>query len=157
MFTFNILNKSFQELPKMLKETEYKNPDQTSENSFQRAFNTKLPMFLFMQQDKDKVQYFQKCMSAYDSPISWTTVVPLAAKLQGTDENTPLFVDVGGGHGSQCGDFRKATQVPGRVILQDLPGTVASAPAREGVEVMVQDFFEKNQIQGDYLSHHGKR
>lgn len=150
MFGFNILNKALQELPKMLKETKYKNPDHTSDTSFQRAYETKLPFFLFLQQDPDKIRYFQKSLSTFESPISWTTAVPLAEKLQGTDKNTPLFVDIGGGHGSQCAAFRKATQLPGRVINQDLPETLASAPESEGVEMMVQNFFEKNQIQGLY-------
>lgn len=152
MFGYNILNKAYQELPKLLKEIKYKNPDHTSATPFQRAFDTKLPFFVFLQQDPENINYLLKSLRAYESPISWTTAVPLTEKLQGTDENTPIFVDIGGGHGSQCAAFRKATQVPGRVINQDLPQTLATAPEIEGVEKMVQNFFEKNQIQGPYRS-----
>jgi demethylsterigmatocystin 6-O-methyltransferase len=151
MFGFNILNKAYQELPKLLKETKYKNPDHTSDTSFHRAYDTKLPFFLFLQQDPETIRYFQQSLAAFESPISWTTAVPLAEKLQEADKNAPLFVDIGGGHGSQCAAFRKATEhFPGRVINQDLPETLASAPKNEDVEMMAQNFFEKNQIQGSY-------
>jgi hypothetical protein len=135
----------------MLKETKYKNSDQTSATCFQRAYDTKLPFFLYLQQDSEKIRYFQEGLSTFESPTSWTNAVPLTEKLQGSDENAPLFVDIGGGYGSQCAVFRKATQLPGRVICQDLPETVASAPKHEGVEMMAQSFLEKNHIQGLYV------
>jgi demethylsterigmatocystin 6-O-methyltransferase len=74
----------------------------------------------------------------------------LIKKLHRVDQNAPLFVDIGGGHGSQCTAFRKATEghFSGRVINQDLPETLASAPKNEGIEMMAQNFFENNQIQG---------
>lgn len=151
MFGYNILNKAYHELPEMLKKTKYKNPDHTSDTSFHRAYDTKLPFFVFLQQDPDTIRYFQNSLAAFESPVSWTTAVPLTERLQGTDKTTLLFVDIGGGHGSQCTAFRKATQVPGRVINQDLPQTLASAPESEGVEMMAQNFFEENQIKGLYL------
>jgi demethylsterigmatocystin 6-O-methyltransferase len=150
MFGFNILNKAFQELPKLLKETKYKNPDHTSDTSFHRAYDTNLPFFVFLQQDPETIRYFQQSLSAFESPVSWTTAIPFAEKLRGADKNAPLFVDIGGGHGSQCAAFRKTTveHFPGRVINQDLPQTLATAPTSEGVEMMAQNFFEKNQVQG---------
>lgn len=148
MFGYNILNKAYTELPKMLKETKYKNPDHTSDTSFQRAYDTKLPFFLFLQQDPEYIRYFQESLSTFESPVSWTTAFPLDEKLKGASGDAPLFVDIGGGHGSQCASFRKATELPGRVINQDLPQTLGSAPDIEGVEMMAQDFFEKNQVQG---------
>lgn len=150
MFGVNILNKALEELPRLLKEAKYQNPDHTSDNSFHRAYDTKLPFFVYLQRDPEAIQYFQASLAAFESPVSWTTAVPLIEKLQGADQNAPLFVDIGGGHGSQCAAFRKAIagHFSGRVINQDLPETLASAPKNEGIEMMSQNFYEKNQIQG---------
>lgn len=151
MFGYSILNKAFQELPKMVKETRCKNLDHTSDTSFHQAYDAKLPFFIFLQQDPETIRYFQNSLAAFESPVSWITAVPLTERLQGTDKDTLLFVDIGGGHGSQCRSFRQATQVPGRVINQDLPQTLASAPAIEGVEMMAQNFFEENKIKGSFF------
>jgi hypothetical protein len=150
MFGFNTLNKAFQELPKSLKEQGYKNPDHTLDTAFHRAYNTKMQFFLWMQQDQETIRYFHPSLTAFESPIAWTAVVPLAEKLRDADKNAPLFVDVGGGHGFQCAAFRKATaeKFPGRVINQDLPETLAEAPKYEDIEMMAQDFYQKQQIQG---------
>ncbi|TGO67431.1 hypothetical protein BOTNAR_0042g00160 [Botryotinia narcissicola] len=86
-----------------------------------------------------------------NSPVSWTSVVPLVEKLREADPNVPLFVDIGGGHGYQCDAFRKATTehvLPGRVVLKDLPGRLAEAPKYKDIEMIAQDFYEKQQIQG---------
>lgn len=78
------------------------------------------------------------------------SVVPLAERLRGADKNVPLFVDIGGGHGYQCAAFRKATaeHFHGRVINQDLPETLAEAPKYEDIEMMAQNYYKKQQIQG---------
>ncbi len=152
MFGFNTLNKAFQELPDFLKEKGYKNPDQSLDTAFHRAYNTKMQFFLFMQQDQETIRYFHPSLTAFESSVSWTAVVPLAEKLQEADKNVPLFVDIGGGHGYQCAAFRKATaeHFPGRVINQDLPETLAEAPKYEDIEMMAQNFYQKQQIQGAY-------
>ena len=158
MFGFNTLNKAFQELPDSLKEKGYKNPDQSLDTAFHRAYNTKMQFFLFMQQDQETIRYFHPSLTAFESSVSWTAVVPLAEKLREADKNVPLFVDVGGGHGYQCAAFRKATaeHFPGRVINQDLPETLAEAPKYEGIEMMAQDFYQKQQIQGSYSLKQGR-
>ena len=150
MFGFNMLNKSFQDLPSFLKETGYKNPDHTLDTAFHRAFKTDEQFFLFMQKDTETIRYFHPSLTAFKSPVIWTTVVPLAEKLQDADKNKPLFVDVGGGHGYQCAAFREATRerFSGRVINQDLPPTLAEAPKYEDIEMMAQNFYEEQQILG---------
>lgn len=110
MFGSNIRNKAFQELPKLLKETNYQNPDHTNDTSFHRAYDTKLPFFVFLQQDPEAIRYFQQSLAAFESPTSWTKVVPVLENLNGSDNSTPLFVDIGGGAGSQCVAFREATE-----------------------------------------------
>ncbi|PQE06383.1 O-methyl transferase B protein [Rutstroemia sp. NJR-2017a WRK4] len=150
MYGFNTLNKALHALPDYLKEKEYKNPDQHHDTAYHRAFDTKEQFFHYLQNSPEIIRYFYPSLTAFKSPVSWTSVVPLAEKLKDADANAPLFVDVGGGHGYQCAAFREATreQFPGRVINQDLPGTLAEAPKYEDIEMMNQDFYQKNQIQG---------
>jgi demethylsterigmatocystin 6-O-methyltransferase len=67
-----------------------------------------------------------------------------------------VFVDVGGGFGHQCMKVVETLKSEGldgkvRVILQDLPETVELLKAKrgiEGVEIMMQDFFEPQIIKG---------
>ena len=153
VFGFNILNKAFQELPKYLKDKGYQSPDQPLDTAFHQAFDTKEQFFLFLQQDPESMQNLHASLGAFDGPVSWTTVVPLDEKLQNSDENTVLLVDIGGGPGLQCAEFRKAIagRFIGRVVNQDLPNTLARAPNHEGVEMMVQDFYQKQQIRGSYF------
>jgi hypothetical protein len=152
-FGFDTLNRAFQELPEYLKSIGYKYPDQLSDTAFHKAYDTDMVFFLWFQQFPERIKHFHPSITAFKSPRLWTSVVPLAEKLKDADKNAPLFVDVGGGHGYQCEAFRNATrkEFPGRVINQDLPPTLAEAPKYEDIEMMAQDFYQKQQIQGWYL------
>ena len=66
-----------------------------------------------------------------------------------SEPETPLFVDVGGSIGHQCAALKKKfPNIPGRVILQDLPPVIAQAIPTEGVELMVHDFMTEQPIKG---------
>jgi demethylsterigmatocystin 6-O-methyltransferase len=150
-YGFDILNPAFQKIPEFLKDKKYKNPEETLDTPFHRAFYTDEQFFLWFQKQAEMIGHFHPHLTAFKSPVLWTSVVPLAEMLQGADKNTPLFVDVGGGHGFQCEAFRKATakQFPGgRVINQDLPETLKEAPHYDDIEMMVQNFYEEQQIKG---------
>lgn len=153
-YGFDIMNPAFQKLPAFLKDNEYKNPDKTLDTAFHRAFDTEKQFFLWFQEQEEMISHFHPHLTAFKSPVLWTSVVPLGEMLQGADADKPLFVDVGGGHGFQCEAFRNATaeRFPsGRVINQDLPETLSEAPHYDGVEMMVQDFYEEQQIKGSCL------
>lgn len=80
----------------------------------------------------------------------WLDVFPLEQYL-GADvkAETPVFVDVGGSFGQQCARLRaKYSDLPGKVICQDLAATVEHAPQIPGVEFMEQDFFQANAVKG---------
>lgn len=56
---------------------------------------------------------------------TWIDVYPL--DLSPVANENDFFVDIGGGVGHMCSAFLTACpQVPGRVILQDLPSTISS-------------------------------
>jgi demethylsterigmatocystin 6-O-methyltransferase len=61
----------------------------------------------------------------------------------------PFFVDVGGGHGHQLVQLRdKYPHLKGSLILQDLPEAVEQLPPIEGVNIVAQNFFDKQGIEG---------
>jgi demethylsterigmatocystin 6-O-methyltransferase len=60
-----------------------------------------------------------------------------------------LFVDVGGAFGQQAAAFRHAfPNLPGRIIVQDLPVTLMSAKPIESLEFVAHDFHKPQPIKG---------
>ena len=61
-----------------------------------------------------------------------------------------LLVDIGGSIGHDLAEFKsKWPDLPGRLILQDLPAVVANADGlHETIEVMPHDFFTPQPVQG---------
>ena len=81
----------------------------------------------------------------------WLSVFPVKEEV-GTwsaEPNKALFVDIGGSFGHQCRAFKaKYPNLPGRVILQDIRQTLEQVLPIEGVEIIVQNFFEPQAITG---------
>lgn len=81
---------------------------------------------------------------------TWLSVYPVERELQDWDAqgNTKaVYVNIGGGIGHQCKQFKeKYPEVPGRVILQDLPHSMSAALQTPGVENMGHDFFQPQPI-----------
>lgn len=81
----------------------------------------------------------------------WLSVFPVEEEVGSwvAEHEKALFVDVAGGFGHQCMGFKeKYPQIPGRLILQDLPQTLAHMQPIEGVEIMAQNFYEPQPIKG---------
>jgi ubiquinone/menaquinone biosynthesis C-methylase UbiE len=71
--------------------------------------------------------------------------------------NTTIFVDVGGGAGHQAINFKqKFPELPGRVIVQDLPYSivmVGDESRATGVEYIIYNFFRSQPIKGGFNCH----
>lgn len=82
--------------------------------------------------------------------LSWLTVYPVEQETHGWDDaSRPIYVNIGGGIGHQCAQFKEQyPNLPGRVILQDLPHSIAKAMPTPGVENMAHNFFEPQPIKG---------
>ena len=82
--------------------------------------------------------------------IQWTdTGLIDELSKKGGQEETILFVDVGGNIGDVCVDVRK--KVPnarGRIINQDLPHVVKNTIQFPGVEKSAHDFWTPQAIKG---------
>ncbi|KAH6851189.1 O-methyltransferase-domain-containing protein [Chaetomium sp. MPI-CAGE-AT-0009] len=66
-----------------------------------------------------------------------------------TDGGRTAFVDVGGNVGHQARRLlERHPHLAGRVVVQDLPETVAAAPAAKGIAFAAHDFFTPQPVRG---------
>ena len=151
MHSYDLVAKQYQATPSFLKENNYQNPTDETNTAFQMGWNTRKPPFDLMLTVSGAMEHFHKYMALRRQvALSWLTVYPVKEETAGlTDPERPLYVNVGGGIGHQCAQFReKFPDLPGRVILQDLPQTVAGALQTPGIENMAHDFFEPQPVRG---------
>ena len=143
----------WQALPDFLAGTKYQNPTDSAHTPFQKAHGTDLPPFLWLQGKPEYLNNFVSWMTASrEGQKIFLDVFPFDKELAANSRpETPLFVDIGGSIGHQCVAFRKKfPNIPGRVILQDLPPVIAHAISAEGIEPMVHDFMTEQPIKGTF-------
>lgn len=136
--------------------TGYRNPTNALQTAFQDAWKTPLHTFQWFGEHPKHLTYFNDYMALRRrAEQTWLTVYPVADEAAGWDarDNTrAVYVNIGGGVGHQCAQFKaRYPHLPGRIVLQDLPHTVAHALPTPGVENMGHDFFEEQPIKGEYL------
>lgn len=139
----------WQVFPEFIAETKYQNP--TTHTPFQKAHDTDLMPFLWLQDKPVYLKNFSAWMTAdREGQNHFLNVFPFEEELTShLKPETPLFVDVGGNIGHQCVAFKKKLpNTPGRVILQDLPPVIAHAIPAEGVETMAHDFLTEQPVKG---------
>lgn len=115
------------------------------------GWNTRKQPFDLMLTLPGAMEHFHTYMALRrQAELSWLNVYPVHEETAGlTDPERALYVNVGGGIGHQCAQFReKYPDIPGRIILQDLPDTIARALPTAGVENMAHDFFEPQPVRG---------
>lgn len=150
-YSYGIVAKQYQATPEYLKGIGYKNPTDETSTAFHYAFDTKMHPFQYMMKHPEQLHHFNKYMSLRrQTELSWLAVYPVREEASGlADPERPLYVNVGGGIGHQCAQFKDMyPELPGRIILEDLPGTVAQALLTPGVENLAHDFFTPQPIKG---------
>lgn len=157
LFRFDISGPCTQILPDFLAERHYQDITSNKDCVFQKAFDSDLTMFEWMPQHPKHVESLGHLM-ALERPVSWVDHFPVLEELG--DFPAPdkvLMVDIGGGFGQQSKALRaKFPNIPGRVIVQDIPQTLANAQPAAGVEFMEHNFFEPQPIRNAkfyYLRH----
>lgn len=145
-----------QELPDLLKETQYADPEDITNTGIQRVWKTDLPLFLWFQEQPEKLSYFQHYLTMNRSGRpTFLGVYPVNEKLTtNMDPERALFVDVGGGYGTQDIAFQKQyPDLPGKVIIEDLPEAVKQLAQHPGGEALAEDFFQPQTVKGILLPH----
>lgn len=91
-------------------------------------------------------------MSVKNMAPKWYSGVPVEEVLgHPTDPKAVLLVDVGGNIGNDLIGFHEAfPELPGRLVLEDLPGSVAKLDENDlkPIEVVGHDFFMPQPIKG---------
>jgi len=141
----------WQALPDFLKERKYQNVENVTDTALQKAWKTDLPLFTWYQTQPEKLAQFNKYMSIHHSGIAhWHEVYPIEEKMKGLEPEQVFFVDIGGGIGTQSIALRaKYPDLKNRVIVEDIPDTVAQVIPHPGIETMAQNFFEPQAIIGE--------
>ncbi|KAI3394966.1 hypothetical protein diail_2024 [Diaporthe ilicicola] len=155
--TFHIIAPAVIKAPDFFKDTGFQNPDNVVKTPFQLVNNTDRPAFEWAHQHRpDLVAEFGLWMTALRGRTTWLDVLDFEALIKANADadvainaDTPVFVDVGGGIGSQCALFKKKLpHLPGRVILQDLPIVIQHALPTDGVENTAHDFWGEQPVKG---------
>jgi demethylsterigmatocystin 6-O-methyltransferase len=132
-------------LPDFLKEKGYQEVSDVRDSPFQKGLHTDLPFFTWAQTFPERFRHFNNLMVVQRMGLpSWLDVYPLqeaVTSLRSSEQ--PLFVDVGGGVGHQCVAFQQAvSDVPNKIILQDVEPVLEHAIVKDGVQIMAHDFFQ---------------
>lgn len=153
--SFGTCGPMFQELPAFLKNTQYRSVENGSCTPFQSAFQTTLGPYPWFSQHPEHLEWFNNYMASRRSADeTWLSTYNVESELRLKDwgSDDPIFVNIGGGIGHQCAEFKaKFPHINGRVILQDLPHTIHNALRTPGVENVAHDFFKPQPILGKRL------
>ncbi|KAJ5238773.1 o-methyltransferase-like protein [Penicillium chermesinum] len=151
---YELVSPVFYELPKFLERTGYVNPTNPSELPLQDAYGFDGDMFAYFETFPQKQALFNTHMELQRNLITnWDTLCSLIRSKHPVPGEV-LFVDVGGGNGHQSRRIRaELPDVPGEMILQDLPQVMASAESITGVTKMNYDIFTPQPVRGKLVRH----
>ena len=145
------------QLPYFFKEHGNVNPIDKDNSAFMHSYKTKMHYFQWIAQPgmEERHEAFGKHMSFKDMGKKWYD--PSNTDVQKifdhpTDPTAVLMVDVGGNIGHDLIGFHEQyPQLPGRLILQDLPAQIAQidpATLPHTIQPMGHDFFIPQPIVG---------
>jgi demethylsterigmatocystin 6-O-methyltransferase len=121
---------------------------------FSYTNNTDLNFFQWLQQRPEQHAAFNASMAASvaveraHSPHGFADLYPFESEIgpQIASAEEVAIVDVGGGYGHVLEDVKRHIPgLKGRLIVQDLPETVAKAKLSDGIEAVAYDFFADQQ------------
>lgn len=129
-------------------------PQEPDERSpFQHVFGD--TMFGLLAKNPQRKRIFDDYMEArqYSNDAKWFEIYPADRELNEglkDGEDAVLIVDVGGGKGHDISQFRQRfANLPGKLILQDLPHTFRTLSSNlEGINLMEHDFFTEQPVKG---------
>ncbi|GAM35123.1 hypothetical protein TCE0_016f03189 [Talaromyces pinophilus] len=146
------LGPSYNALPGFLSSIGFANPTDPTNSAVQCAFNAKgLGLLDILMARPDNARGFGTLMNTWGEGNSLIQdMYPIRESLVvGFDPESVMFVDVGGGYGQKAIALKRAIpDLPGQVIVQDLPGTIDNAPKAAGIEYQAHDFFTEQPVKG---------
>lgn len=150
IFCNDVLGPSFQAIPEFLAEKKWQNPTELLDTPFHKAFKTDQPLWTWLHEHPALTTHFNRFMYAQRSSVkNCFNFLNVGEEAKAWPTDKAVFVDIGGGTGQQCVEIKKKfPDLPGRVILQDLPAVVAEAKVSDGIEAQAYDFFTPQPVTG---------
>lgn len=151
MNSFENCGPLFQEMPAFLRKKGYQDITDGKDMVFQPAYNTNLDTYTwFSQNPQNRAALINYMEMEQKVRGGWLDVFPIEKYVQNWDAKMPIFVDVGGNIGYYCAMFQNHfSKLPGRIVLQDLPATLAQALPTPGVELQEHNFFNIQPVRGE--------
>jgi hypothetical protein len=128
---------------------------------FQQAHNTEKSFFEFLYSRPRSAEQFHHAMDGFQQgqarwfdPGFYPVAESMIAGADTMDPDAVLLVDVGGSTGHDITRFhQRHPDVPGRLVLQDLPEVVEGVELGPGIEVIGRDFFVEGTVKGAFSRH----
>lgn len=151
--TYDLVGVATAALPSFLAKTNYQNPANPKNCAFQQGFSTQDDLFEWFPKHPEYLNNFNLWMTGQrEGRANWLDFFPFEEQvIKGfkDSDGAVILVDVGGARGHEVEAIKKRyPTVPGRVLLQDLPNTVAQAVTVPGMESFAHDFFTEQPIKG---------
>jgi len=142
--------------PTFLRETQYANPTNKDRTGWKHGMKTDKHFFDWAgaPDNEGYARAFNNHMRFKTWGLRWHEMPDLMAAIfrdPKLSADQVLIVDIGGGSGHDLVGFRTAhPDMPGRLILQDLPHAIDSADndelSRHGIEASIHDFFTPEPV-----------
>ena len=144
---------AWQCLPEFLRKTGYQEPSDGRNCAFNMAFRTDESAFDFLIKNANFLKLFNSYMTSQrQGRQSWLKFFPLEQEMvMGfcNEKNAVMFVDIGGGYGHEIHEIKnRYPELPGRMVLQDLPETISQVTAAPDIEAIAYNFFTPQPIRG---------
>lgn len=112
------------------------------------AWGSTLHPFAHYQTQPELFSHFNQYMIVQRLGMpTWLDVYPHADAAKKATPGKPFFVDVGGGFGHQSITLKnKLPDMPGALIVQDLPAVLQQAQSHSEIELMPHNFFEPQPV-----------
>ena len=116
------------------------------------------PLFDYLNEDAEQKEAFDNWMASRHAGINreWFEIYPLKSQLfagSEQDNESVFLVSVAGGNGRDISSLRtRFPDLPGRLVVQDLPQTFENIPPLVDVEMIPQDMFTEQPIKGPHTS-----
>ena len=148
--SFDTVGPLFQGLPRFLAGTKYKNITDANHTVWQDTYKTDLPAWAWFPQHPTAFDHLNQHVATRRQVMpTWLSTYPVEKQAKDWDPQAPLFVDIAGGIGHRCAEFRaKYPNLPGRVVLQDIQYTIDNALPTPSVERVVYNMFDPQPVQG---------
>ena len=148
--TFHTLGPVYQAMPDFLAKIHYQNITDNANTVHHAAWKTDKPPFMWFAEHPKNAGYFNDYMlHRHKGMATWLNVYPVEEETRSRKPDVPVFVDIGGNIGHQCAELgSNYPQLPGQVVLQDLPQPISQALSTPGVVNMVHDAFQAEPIKG---------